>query len=234
MFFESSRQGESDVKTVVNGTMAKKIYLVAIQSAIYVFLYYITNYVACLRNIDREWVTIPAIDCEIPFLGFFVWPYLSAYLLNTVGVVLIAKEMEYEEFKKITAAYFANLIILVGCYFIIPMKAVRTDFNPDGSFSLWAVDILHEAMFPYNTFPSAHVSYSFLTGLAAYAGKYKYRVFVMIDSALIILSTLFIKEHVLIDVAVGMILATVCFKEREKLLKLYKYVAGNYFGYAEN
>lgn len=220
--------GEAILKITGNGITAKKIYLIAVQSAMYVFLYYITNYVAYLRSIDREWVTIPLIDYKIPFLDFFVWPYISAYVLNTVGVFLMTKDMEYQEFKKITAAYFMNLIVLVGFYFVIPMKAVRADFDPDGSYSLWAVNILHGAMFPYNTFPSAHVSYSFLTGLIAYCGKYKYRAVIIIDSILIILSTLFIKEHVIVDVATGIVLAVICYKERENALRFYKYIFKNY------
>lgn len=217
------------MKNAGNGITAKKIYLISVQSAMYVFLYYITNYVAYLRNIDKEWVTIPTIDYQIPFLDFFVWPYISAYFLNTVGVFLMTKDVEYEEFKKITAAYFMNLFILVAFYFVIPMKAVRADFDPSGSYSLWAVSVLHKAMFPYNTFPSAHVSYSFLTGLIAYYGRYKYRTLIMIDSILIILSTLFIKEHVLVDVIFGIILATVCYKEKENVYRLYKYIFKNYF-----
>lgn len=217
------------MKIIGNNTAAKKIYLIAVQSAMYVFLYYITNYVAYLRSIDREWVTIPAIDYKIPFLDFFVWPYISAYVLNTIGVFLMTKDMKYGEFKKITAAYFMNLFVLVCFYFVIPMKAVRADFDPDGSFSLWAVNILHGAMFPYNTFPSAHVSYSFLTGLVAYCGRYKYRTLIIIDSILIILSTLFIKEHVIVDVATGIILAIVCYKERENALRFCRYIFKNYF-----
>jgi len=222
------------LKTIGNGAAAKKFYLITIQSLLYVFLYYVTNYAAYLRSIDRRWIAIPAVDYQIPFLDFFVWPYISAYVLNTVGVFLITKNTEYEEFKKITAAYFTNLIVLVVFYFVIPMRAVRADIDPNGSYSLWAMNILHGAMFPYNTFPSAHVSYSFLTGLIAYSGKYKYRTFIIIDSLLIVLSTLFIKEHVLIDVVTGIILATVCHKEKDKLYRLYAYLYKNYFSRAQS
>ncbi len=219
------------LKIFRNGEKEKrrKIYWIIAQSAVYLSLYYITNYVAYIRNVERAWITVPVIDFRIPFLDFFVWPYISAYFLNTFGVFLITKDLGYETFKKITVAYFMNLFVLVCFYFMLPMKAIRVGIDPGSSIGSLMVFLLHKAMFPYNTFPSAHVSYSFLTALVAYSVRYKYRMVIFIDSSLIIFSTLFIKEHVLLDVVVGVILAFICFKEREKIYTLYLYIVRNYF-----
>lgn len=202
--------------------VVKKAKWIFVQSLAYLSFYYLTNYIAFVRGVDTPWL-ISSIDGWIPFMNIFIWPYITAYLLNTFGVILITLKLDYEDYRKILTAYFINLAIAISFYLIIPMQAIRPSFPPDESLNTWAMLLLHEAMLPFNTFPSAHVSYSFLTLITTFWAK-PGRVLtsvITIDVILVILSTLFIKEHVVADVIGGILAAILSFMLRKKIYNLY-------------
>ena len=60
---------------------------------------------------------------------------------------------------------------------------------------------------PLNAFPSLHVGMSTLATLFVYRKRKKLGLAVLPVTVLIILSTVFIKQHVLLDVAGGLVLA---------------------------
>jgi membrane-associated phospholipid phosphatase len=68
-----------------------------------------------------------------------------------------------------------------------------------------------------NAFPSLHVSLTILAVLFVFARSWKWGVRLLPLGVLIILSTLFIKQHAVVDVIGGLLLAWVVFRLRMRL-----------------
>jgi membrane-associated phospholipid phosphatase len=67
----------------------------------------------------------------------------------------------------------------------------------------WALQCLYSADPPYNCFPSLHVAHSVLSALVCYRVHRRVGVLAIGCASLIALSTLFTKQHYVLDVVAG-------------------------------
>jgi membrane-associated phospholipid phosphatase len=99
------------------------------------------------------------------------------------------------------------LVHLISYLFFIfyQTEALRPQIIGAGLFNdLVRFIYAHDA--PYNCFPSLHTSLSTVMALYFVFIKSKWKLFFVIISLLIILSTLFVKQHYILDVIAGLIL----------------------------
>lgn len=152
-----------------------------------------------------EILKIPA-DDWIPFAPWMVLFYVCVYLFWIPPI--LSSLVSYCEFKKILISATVSFAVMFLIYFIFPCSYPRpTLLNPNG----WAEELvawLYMIDLPNNTFPSGHVT-SVTMILSATFRKFHpaFAVLYFIWGALIILSTLLIKQHFIIDVAGGLMLA---------------------------
>jgi membrane-associated phospholipid phosphatase len=71
----------------------------------------------------------------------------------------------------------------------------------------WGLRFLYQADPPYNCFPSIHVAHSFVSALTCYRVHRGLGITAVIAAALVGLSTLFAKQHYVLDVIAGVFLA---------------------------
>lgn len=154
-----------------------------------------------------------SLDRKIPFCEFFIIPYVVWYFC--IAFVLI-----YPLFKDKREFLRANILV-VGCM-VLPMifctvvpngidTALRPNFETLGreNFFTWAVKIIYAADSPpRNCMPSMHVSVSWAMFFAVLQSKIMlkrplYKALVGVLAVLISLSTVFIKQHSILDVFVG-------------------------------
>ncbi|HSU84087.1 MAG TPA: phosphatase PAP2 family protein, partial [Thermoanaerobaculia bacterium] len=78
-------------------------------------------------------------------------------------------------------------------------------------FVAWGLRSLYSADPPYNCFPSLHVAHSFVSALACSRVHRGVGIAGVVCASLVGLSTLFTKQHYVLDVLAGILLASVAY-----------------------
>tara|TARA_R110000744_G_scaffold262515_1_gene377105 strand:- start:60 stop:671 length:612 start_codon:yes stop_codon:yes gene_type:complete len=150
------------------------------------------------------------IDRLIPFVPQFVWVYHTIVpILLFTAIVLIQRKDVF--LSMITALIVAGLTMSVF-YVVFPSFYPR---EPIGDYSLSAalVEMTRMVDGPSNTFPSGHVTFSwilvFFVSLSEQARKFRWAY--LLWAVLITTSTLVLKQHFIVDAISGILLASVCY-----------------------
>jgi len=81
----------------------------------------------------------------------------------------------------------------------------------DEGFFAWSLQFIYDSDRPYNCFPSLHVAYAFLAALTCYRIHRGLGIAALVYAALIGISTLYTKQHYVVDVVAGALLAYVAY-----------------------
>lgn len=175
-------------------------------------------------NTDRTLIT--SLDNSIPFVKQFVLAYIMWFaLVPLVFFYVCVKDKKI--FARMLVSMACGLIISYITFFFFQTTVPRPDLHGNDIFT-YIIRIIYNTDRPYNCFPSIHVMNCVLMiqGIWAAKGKNKtLAIIVTILNVLVILSTLFIKQHVVLDAVYGGILAIVMFRltnifMREKVMNL--------------
>lgn len=154
-----------------------------------------------------------ALDARIPLWPPAVGIYLMAFAFWAVGYLLIAG-LEREAVCRFFAADGLARVVCLACFLVWPSCTVRP-VVPDGGFWAWLTQFVYLVDEPNNLFPSLHCLISWLCW-AGVRGRREvsviYRRFAFIMAVLICLSTLLTKQHVVWDLAAGILLAEICWQ----------------------
>jgi membrane-associated phospholipid phosphatase len=167
-----------------------------------------------LNNSDRKVHTlITAIDELIPFVEIFVVPYLYWYpfILFTMIYICIKNRKVY---LKTLMAYAIGLIVCYVTYLVYQTTVPRPILTGD-DWLTQLVQLVYSNDKPYNCFPSIHVLSSYLMMKAISKCGVTNRwfsLFIHVNSILIIVSTLFIKQHVILDIVSGILLGEILYR----------------------
>lgn len=179
------------------------------------FPVYLTVYFLCEQLVTTEyWATQTALDTAIPFCEWFIIPYCLWYpLLIAVGLWLLVQDRKgfrrYMDHLAIT--FLASAVI----WLLIPNgQDLRPVFLPNDNLPSRMVEFLYSIDTNTNVFPSVHVVGSLCAAAAArkspaFSARPLIRSAVAVLAVLICLSTLFIKQHTLLDVAGGLALSLI-------------------------
>ncbi|MCX8528443.1 MAG: phosphatase PAP2 family protein [Rhodoluna sp.] len=173
--------------------------------ALYLFLavatYELLNHVGRDHLID---ISLP-IDKEIPVLPIFVIPYLSFIpILFVVVPVILWKRPD--DFKRFGLVVLVTQMILNVLYLVVPATLVRPELSGSDPFTVLLRDLVWKLDEPINTFPSNHVALSVVAilTLGFISGWRKYRL-LQVWLLLVCASTLFVHQHVVLDVIGGVV-----------------------------
>lgn len=166
----------------------------------------------------KHYMTIELpIDRSIPFLEIFVIPYLSWFALVAFGMFYIYRK-DAAEFDRVSTVLVIGMSLFLLISTVLPNRQdLRLAVMPrDNVFTRMVAFVWHSDT-PTNVWPSIHVfnALAVSTGLIHTEKHGKNRVGMKIAYAvwaiLIIMSTVFIKQHSLFDVFTGAGLAAACF-----------------------
>ncbi|PFA69693.1 phosphoesterase [Bacillus sp. AFS015802] len=155
-----------------------------------------------LLNTDtREAVILSTtIDGWIPFVPVFIVPYILWYAF-ILGYLFYFWYKDVSTFLKTLSIIVIGELICFVIYFYFQTTVPRPDVAGDGLF-VDLVRMIYNHDQPYNAFPSIHVLTTFAIILGNFNIKNKHSfhsVFVPIMGSLIIVSTLFVKQHFILD-----------------------------------
>lgn len=144
----------------------------------------------------------------IPRLSVFVVPYFSAYALP---ILLLVTMREEKKWRRLALVVVGVIAASAAAFMIVPLTIVRPPIA-DASLSGRLLGALYAVDAPTNLFPSLHVSLSSLFALAVAKERPHWKCRLLAWAALIAVSTLFIRQHYVIDVLAGALLAWIAWR----------------------
>jgi membrane-associated phospholipid phosphatase len=156
---------------------------------------------------------ITAVDKQIPFLEIFVIPYLLWYGFIFLMFVYFAL-FDRPTYYRTLLSFCVGMLVCYLIYFFFQTTVPRPDLKGTGILTNM-VQYVYNADQPFNCFPSIHVLSSYLMILAIRHSRLwtiKKDLVISTISYSIILSTLFIKQHVILDTVAGVLLGSLLFK----------------------
>ncbi len=157
------------------------------------------------------------LDRLIPFWAPSAVIYIGCYLFWAVNYIIIARQ-EKKEMCRFFAADFLSRLICFGCFLLFPTTNVRP-VVPDDGFWNQVMLLVYRIDAADNLFPSIHclVSWFCYIGIRGRKEIPKwYRSASCLMAALVCISTLTTKQHVIVDVAGGVLLAEICYRIAKK------------------
>lgn len=134
---------------------------------------------------------------QLPFLPIFEYLYVLAYFMP---VLLIFSIRDYSRYQRLVRAFLMTLAATYTTYLLYPVKVERPNLVVD-SLHTWLLSIEYMDK-PYNNLPSLHVALSWLAVHAVQVSA-PVRVGLAVVAIGISVSTIFIKQHYIVDVLSG-------------------------------
>lgn len=160
---------------------------------------------------------ITTIDINIPFVKEFIIPYILWYPFITLSLLYIC--------LKDLKVYYKTLITLNLCllscyliYYFFQTTVPRPYIYGNDIFSYLTL-LIYKFDKPFNCFPSIHVvtSYLMIKGMNSINCSKRVKLTTIFMSIFIIISTLFVKQHVIMDVISAILLGDIMFDFISKL-----------------
>ena len=191
----------------------KKIDCKPIKLLIYLILFQITIYFFTKLIQGTPHIIGSTLDNKIPFINIFIIPYVLWYLMIFIVPYIIYKK-DKNKFTEYFICYFITIIIANFTYLIYPSVIIRPNIENTSLLNI-ITNLVYSVDTPaLNCFPSIHCAVSMMFILYTSTTKnidLKYKISIFIISILIMLSTLLIKQHVILDLISGDILALIVF-----------------------
>ncbi len=157
---------------------------------------------------------VTSLDQAIPVVKWFVIPYVAWVGYITMTLIYFCFKDRTLAFKTVLVFDLGLLVCFLIYYFYQTVGPVRPVISGHDVLSR-ILQYVYQIDQPYNSFPSIHVmsSYLMMRAIRNCSWKNKWiQWFIGGFSISIILATLFIKQHLMIDVAAAIFLVEVLFK----------------------
>ncbi len=145
-----------------------------------------------------------ALDRAVPLQPAWVLAYASQWVFSFLPVFVV-RGVPLR--RRVVLAYLAIVTIAYTGFLLYPTVAPRPSHVPGDGFVAWTLRAIYDTDPPYNCFPSLHVAYSWLAALVAYHVHRGLGLTALLWAVVISLSTLFTKQHYVLDVVAGVAMA---------------------------
>ncbi len=145
-----------------------------------------------------------ALDRAVPLQPAWTLVYFSMWV-SAFLPVFVVRQTELR--RRAVLSYLSVVIVAFAVFLAYPTVAPRpTRVDGDG-FLVWTLRFLYDFDPPYNCFPSLHLAYATLAALTCARVHRGLGLFAVMWTALIGMSTLYTKQHYVVDVVAGIVLA---------------------------
>lgn len=154
-----------------------------------------------------------SLDNYIPFIPSFIYFYMMWYPFEIFSLYYIYKK-DKNNYIKTLAVLIISLSIMYLIFIIYPTMVDRPEVNSFNSLTTLLLYIAFKSDTPVNCFPSGHCIICFVMIFSFIKSKnitFKNKIIFIVINILIILSTLFVKQHVIYDVIGSFILTITSF-----------------------
>lgn len=143
------------------------------------------------------------LDQALPVVSILVVPYLI--FLPFYWAALVYSYVKGSRFVAFSVAHLAIFLAGSLVFMIYQTTVIRPAILSQDLFSP-ALNLLYEIDPPYNAFPSLHVAAAVLTAIYSLTIRGRFTTPVLIFMAIVIPSTVLLKQHYLIDLVGGLVL----------------------------
>jgi hypothetical protein len=145
-----------------------------------------------INNGRPAWVPVIGLDSHIPFVPQFFYFYTLYFPLVVLPLFVLPLQPHLKRHV------YSNVVVMVVSYaffLILPTKVLRVKPGNDVLTFLY-----HQAVAPYNLFPSLHISMLLLALLSVYSWRKNVGVALAIPILLSAASVVLTKQHYILDV----------------------------------
>ena len=176
-------------------------------------IFYLAAFFLSERVLEPRYIISCPIDAWIPFCEYFVIPYFIWYPLLAASW-LFTMVTSKEAFQDLCMIMFGGMTLSILLYWIFPNGLELRPGYINDNLCGRLVKLLHVVDTPGNVCPSIHVSSSTAVLVVALRSKVlRHRPFFKWGTCLvcvaICLSTMFLKQHSVVDVACGCLVTAV-------------------------
>ena len=158
---------------------------------------------------DHHYRPFIALDHAMPLTPAWIAVYASLYMCAFLLPLVVVRGNEL--FRQTLKAFlFVMLISYVGFWFY-PTVAPRVEKTTVDGFAEWTLQLFYDIDQPYGCFPSLHVAYSFVGALASFRMHRGVGMAAALWAALIGVSTVYTKQHFVVDAIAGAALGLVAY-----------------------
>ena len=160
---------------------------------------------------------IPAYTLHTPELeldrAISLWPawsvmYGSLFLAVLLPIFVIHQQ---ELIRRTVLAFLLIWLFSYACFIAYPTVSLRPATVAGDGFFIWTLQIIYDSDIRYNCFPSLHVAQCLLAALACYRVHRGVGIAAVFWAFLVGLSTLYTKQHYIVDVIAGLLLAYIAY-----------------------
>lgn len=150
-------------------------------------------------------------DSKLPFIKEFIIPYVIWYPFVFIFLIYICLKDKKVYYRTLISLNI-GLIICYTIFYFYQTTVIRPEITGNDIFSS-IVKIVYSNDNPYNCFPSIHVitTYIVIKGVQSVTDNKLILKLVNVIGILIIFSTQFVKQHVILDLLAGSILGETVF-----------------------
>jgi len=192
----------------------------------YLLLFGIINFVLYFTIealiVTSEYDFLLPLDLAIPLVPSFIWIYHSFFIVIAASLIGLMKTKRI--FVSCLTGFFLATAILSTFYILLPSYYPRELWpTTTDTISDWLLNVTRAVDAPNNTLPSGHNTFSWMLAFFMTATKcakqYKWLVpSYFIWAALVTASTLFLKQHFIVDTVSGIVLAYICYHFSMKVI----------------
>lgn len=189
--------------------LSNKILLLVLAVPYNFLIYYLGRYFSINKY---HYCFETSIDSLIPFIPWTIIIYWGCYIFWIVNYLLAVKYDKSDNNRFLKAHFIAETICLIFFIFL-PTTMTRADLVGDSIF-IKMVKATYSIDAADNLLPSIHCFASWL----CFVGVRKndnipkwYQIFSLIFAIIVCISTLTVKQHVIVDVIVGIVIAEISY-----------------------
>jgi membrane-associated phospholipid phosphatase len=150
-----------------------------------------------------------AVDRLVPLQPAWALVYGSLYLFLILLPLFVVRQPD--QIRRTVLTYLAVWSTAFVFFLLYPTSAPRPGSVAGSGFVVWGLKFLYESDPPYNCFPSLHVAHSTVSALTCYLVNRGVGIVAFASVVLVGVSTLFTKQHYVLDVMAGILLAGAAF-----------------------
>ena len=146
---------------------------------------------------------VPALplDRSLPLRPAWMLVYGSLYVFVVVLPLLVVRQPAL--YRRAMQAYLTVMLISYVGFLVYPTAGPRPAEVWGDGFAAWSLRLAYGLDPPFNCFPSLHVAYAYVSALTCYRVHRGVGAAAALWAALIGISTLYTKQHYVVDVIVG-------------------------------
>lgn len=193
----------------------KKYFMILLIEIASTALYPLTNRpIGVVHNLNLPW------DANIPLIKEFVLIYHVSYPFMYFNLFLFLIRHK-DVFVKSALSIALGNVLGFFTFFLYQTNVPRPDVFGNDLFSRM-LRITYENDLPYNGFPSLHILTTTIILIAILSSRSHkgYKIFSIVLCTLIMLSTLFVKQHTLLDVFGGVVYGSLSYMVVAYVIKL--------------